>query len=280
MLCCLQADDTLAVSVNLKPTPDMMHKLAEYLVSQEQVCECMCRLDPQAHAVSQGGSVAQRVTCFFTSCGLGVCTEHISSTQHQAAGASQAELGACNIKLSTEHAQPRPSAYLISNGQACTVSQQGQDTVVVLGHLCGRHGTVHFRMPLMMPQDTFLIPLQVNVPGQPLPLPVKLRLQATTSDLHLRPRTLDFGKVPLSEAAGVQLTLTNPSLLPQSFSFGAKLPLGLKISPNAGVLEPLSWACADSSSTPVRHVGASTKCTPTCQCCMQGQCVPSRLACG
>jgi len=78
--------------------------------------------------------------------------------------------------------------------------------------------------------------VQVNVPGQPLPIPVKVLLQATTSDLHLSPKTLDFGRVPLTEAAGVYITITNPSALPQSFSFGAKLPLGLKLSPNTGAL--------------------------------------------
>ena len=83
-------------------------------------------------------------------------------------------------------------------------------------------------------QDLLEIPLQVNVPGQPLQLPVKLRLQATTSDLYLSPKTLDFGRVPLTEAAGVYITITNPSALPQSFSFGSKLPLGLRLSPNAG----------------------------------------------
>lgn len=85
-------------------------------------------------------------------------------------------------------------------------------------------------------QDSFEIPVQVSVPGQPLPLPIKLRAQATTSDLILTPNTtLDFGRVPLTEAAGVYVTISNPSALPQGFSFGAKLPLGLKLSPNAGL---------------------------------------------
>jgi hypothetical protein len=87
---------------------------------------------------------------------------------------------------------------------------------------------------LLLPQDCYEIPLQVTVPGQPLPLPVKLRLQATTSDLVLGPKTLDFGRVPLTEAAGVYITITNPSALPQGFSFGSKLPLGLELSPNSG----------------------------------------------
>jgi hypothetical protein len=87
---------------------------------------------------------------------------------------------------------------------------------------------------LPLSQDCYEMPLQVTVPGQPLPLPVKLRLQATTSDLVLGPKTLDFGRVPLSEAAGVYITITNSSALPQGFSFGSKLPLGLELSPNSG----------------------------------------------
>jgi hypothetical protein len=83
-------------------------------------------------------------------------------------------------------------------------------------------------------QDVLLIQLHVSAPGQPLPLPIQLRLQLTTSDLLLAPKTLDFGAVPRGEAAALRLTLTNPSLLPQRYSFGAKLPLGLKLSPNAG----------------------------------------------
>lgn len=80
----------------------------------------------------------------------------------------------------------------------------------------------------------FEVPLQVTVPEQTLPIPFKLRFQPTTTDLYLSPSMLDFGRVPLNESAGVCLTITNPSLLPQLFSFGAKLPLGMTISPNSG----------------------------------------------
>jgi hypothetical protein len=76
--------------------------------------------------------------------------------------------------------------------------------------------------------------VHVSLPGQPLPLPIKIRLQATTSDLLLSPKTLDFGRIPLTEATGVTITISNPSALPQSYSFGSKLPLGLKLSPNSG----------------------------------------------
>jgi hypothetical protein len=87
---------------------------------------------------------------------------------------------------------------------------------------------------LLICQDSFEIPVQVNVPGQPLPLPVKVRLQATTSDIILGPKTLDFGRVPLTECSGVYITISNPSALPQCFSFGAKLPMGLRLSPYSG----------------------------------------------
>jgi hypothetical protein len=99
--------------------------------------------------------------------------------------------------------------------------------------------TVQQLLPPCSPQDAFEIPVQVTVPGQPLPIPVKIKLQATTSDLILSPKTLDFGRVPLSEAAGVYITIRNPSALPQGFSFGSKLPLGLKLSPNSGMLRPM-----------------------------------------
>jgi len=64
------------------------------------------------------------------------------------------------------------------------------------------------------------IPVTVSVPGQPLPVAVTLRAQLTTSDLHITPSTLDLGRVPLGEAAAVQLAIHNPGKLPQSFSFG------------------------------------------------------------
>jgi hypothetical protein len=96
-------------------------------------------------------------------------------------------------------------------------------------------------LPPFCQQDTFEIPVQVNVPGQPLPILIKIKLQATTSDLVLSPKVLDFGSVPLSEAAGVYITISNPSALPQGFSFGSKLPLGLKLSPNSGMLTFLDY---------------------------------------
>jgi hypothetical protein len=67
-----------------------------------------------------------------------------------------------------------------------------------------------------------------------MPVPFKLRFQPTTTDLILSPNTLDFGRIPLSEQAGTYLSITNPSKLPQTFSFGPKLPLGLSITPGGG----------------------------------------------
>ena len=77
-------------------------------------------------------------------------------------------------------------------------------------------------------------PLVVTVPAQTRPVLVTVRAQLTTSDLILSPKLLDFGSYPVSEAVGLPLTLHNPSHLPQSFSFGPKLPLGLRLSPNYG----------------------------------------------
>lgn len=102
-----------------------------------------------------------------------------------------------------------------------------------LGVMQIRHSITHWYRVLHL-QGVFEVPLQVNVTGQTLPVPFKLRFQPTTTDLYLTPSMLDFGKVPLNESAGVYLTITNPSLLPQKFSFGSKLPLGLSISPNEG----------------------------------------------
>jgi hypothetical protein len=83
-------------------------------------------------------------------------------------------------------------------------------------------------------QAIFEVPLLVSVPGQTMPVPFKLRFQPTTTDLLLSPSTLDFGRVPLSEQAGTYLSITNPSRLPQTFSFGPQLPLGLRITPGGG----------------------------------------------
>eukprot|EP00879_Flechtneria_rotunda_P032577 GHRR01035808.1.p1 GENE.GHRR01035808.1~~GHRR01035808.1.p1 ORF type:complete len:242 (+),score=48.44 GHRR01035808.1:111-728(+) len=83
-------------------------------------------------------------------------------------------------------------------------------------------------------QGVYEVPLQVTVPGQTLPVPFKLRFQPTTTDLYLNPSTLGFGRVPMLESAGAYLSITNPSLLPQTLSFGAKLPMGLQLDPNDG----------------------------------------------
>eukprot|EP00775_Hariotina_reticulata_P005135 gene5135-5375_t len=83
-------------------------------------------------------------------------------------------------------------------------------------------------------QGVLEIPLQVSVPGQTLQVPFKLRLQPTTTDLYISPGLLDFGQVPLSESASLYLTLENPSLVSQAFSFGPKLPPGVGISPSQG----------------------------------------------
>jgi hypothetical protein len=83
-------------------------------------------------------------------------------------------------------------------------------------------------------QAVFEVPLLVSVPGQTLPVPFKLRFQPTTTDLILSPSILDFGRIPLSEQAGTYLSITNPSQLPQTFSFGPQLPLGLSITPGGG----------------------------------------------
>lgn len=58
------------------------------------------------------------------------------------------------------------------------------------------------------------------VPDQTTPVRVTLRAQLTTSDLVLAPAALDFGEVPQGEAAALELVLTNPSRLPQRYSFG------------------------------------------------------------
>ncbi|WIA22675.1 hypothetical protein OEZ85_001086 [Tetradesmus obliquus] len=147
----IQAGDTLSVSVSLKPTPDMMHRLAKYLV-----------------APGAAGSAAAA-----------------------AAGGSAAEGAA-----------------------AAAESVDGKDSDEA--------------------EAIFEVPLLVSVPGQTMPVPFKLRFQPTTTDLLLSPATLDFGRVPLSEQAGAYLSVTNPSRLPQTFSFGPKLPLGLSITPGGG----------------------------------------------
>lgn len=83
-------------------------------------------------------------------------------------------------------------------------------------------------------QDVLVVPLHVSVPGQSLPLRVKLRLQPSTGELVLAPSILDFDAVPLSEAAVTALAISNPGRLPQAFSFGARLPQGVSISPGGG----------------------------------------------
>lgn len=83
-------------------------------------------------------------------------------------------------------------------------------------------------------QGVIELPLVVTVPGQTLPVHVTIRAQLTTSDLDVSPTTLDYGRVPLTESAGQTLTLTNRSRLPQTYSFGGRLPLGVRITPNDG----------------------------------------------
>lgn len=82
-------------------------------------------------------------------------------------------------------------------------------------------------------QAVLEFPLHVSVPGQPLPVDFTVRTQITSSDMELSPTHLNFGSCPVTEYAGVPVTLFNPSKLPQTYSFG-NLPMGVKITPNDG----------------------------------------------
>ncbi|GAX76218.1 hypothetical protein CEUSTIGMA_g3662.t1 [Chlamydomonas eustigma] len=80
----------------------------------------------------------------------------------------------------------------------------------------------------------FEIPMKLNVPDQRLPVSFTLRAQVTTTDLIFDPPRLEFGQCVVNEDTAVQLRITNPSALPQTFGFLTTAQPGIGIKPNDG----------------------------------------------
>ncbi len=116
---------------------------------------------------------------------------------------------------------PAPQA-----GDAFPITIRFRPTPALLA-ACRRH-------LLEPPEEQLLeVPMRLAVPDQALPVPFTVRAQLTNTDLTFDPPTLDFGDCVLSERTALQLSITNPGRLPQTFGF-IGLPPGLQLSPNDG----------------------------------------------
>ncbi|XP_012920634.1 cilia- and flagella-associated protein 74 isoform X3 [Heterocephalus glaber] len=76
-------------------------------------------------------------------------------------------------------------------------------------------------------------PMTIWVADQTKPVGFTVHAIVTTSDLELRPSTLDFGYCTIYEAIRASISLCNHSLLPQEFGF-VGLPKFVDIQPNDG----------------------------------------------
>lgn len=125
------------------------------------------------------------------------------------------------LPLSTPLASRPPQA-----GDAFPITIRFKPTPALLA-ACRRH-------LLEPPEEQLLeVPMRLAVPDQALPVPFTLRAQLTNTDLTFDPPILDFGDCVLSERTALQLSITNPGRLPQTFGF-IGLPPGLQLSPNDG----------------------------------------------
>ena len=88
----------------------------------------------------------------------------------------------------------------------CLLAQWGDTTVKELEEnmTCLLQLTGHFAV-------------QVTVVGQMLPVQMSIRLQLTSTHISCRPRSIEFGQCNLGENTGVQVQVTNHSLLPQKY---------------------------------------------------------------
>nr|XP_058896087.1 cilia- and flagella-associated protein 74 [Kogia breviceps] len=76
-------------------------------------------------------------------------------------------------------------------------------------------------------------PMTIRVADQVKPVRFTVHAIVTTSDLELSPSGVDFGYCTVYEAVRTQVSLCNPSLLPQEFGF-VGLPKFVDIQPNDG----------------------------------------------
>ena len=72
-------------------------------------------------------------------------------------------------------------------------------------------------MLLLLHQLTYHFGVQVTVVGQVLPVQMTISMQLTSTHISFRPRSVDFGQCNLGENTGVEVQVTNHSLLPQKY---------------------------------------------------------------
>ena len=96
-----------------------------------------------------------------------------------------------------------------------------------------------------------MIPVEIRIEGQELPIFFIIRTDVTTSDLHLSTNNLDFGKVYVSQQNTLQLKVKNACMLPQKLAF-VNLKKEMRIHPNEGfaVLLPNEDITFDVSMCP------------------------------
>ena len=96
-----------------------------------------------------------------------------------------------------------------------------------------------------------MIPVEIQIVGQELPIFFIIKTDVTTSDLHLSTTSLDYGKVYVSQQNTMQLKVKNSSMLPQKLAF-VNLKKEIRIQPNEGfaVLLPNESIIFDVSMCP------------------------------
>jgi len=115
------------------------------------------------------------------------------------------------------------------------------------------HKLAHYSAPHKDFQDSarLMIPVQIDIEGQELPIFFVIKTDVTSSNLHLSTQTLDFGKVYVSQQSTKQVTVKNSCMLPQKFAF-VNMKKEIRIQPNDGfaVLLPNESITFDVSLCP------------------------------
>jgi hypothetical protein len=97
-----------------------------------------------------------------------------------------------------------------------------------------------------------MIPVEIQIVGQELPIFFIIKTDVTTSDLHLSTNSLEYGKVYVSQQNTMQLHVKNACMLPQKLAF-VNLKKEVCIQPNEGfaVLLPNESITFDVSMCPI-----------------------------
>ena len=103
--------------------------------------------------------------------------------------------------------------------------------------------------------EGLIVPIEVLVPDQTLPVIFRLRAQLTSSDVVFDPPSIDFGPCFTEQSVSFPLRITNTCALPQRFGF-VQLPRELSVpeSDGFGTLLPGETIVRDIVFSPVSAV--------------------------